>query len=1100
MLLDDDDYSGSPVRVALKTKNIQIQSGHNDGSVSCVSDHGDARTSIANGGNEANPFQLDCILFERCSSPASKTKPNSSSFSFGKINNRNKNNNINDNNFSNTRKRRINCNEIKYHRNTKSLGHLLYKRKESSGIVAALRRTKSSTGICDNKLSGGRQRDESDGEYCTPHSIATMPLKFNKIGIKHKGGESIRSNLRELTNNALPVCTSSAIQSSCSLNVDLKHSHSRISSAIMDFANFDDLIAKNDSTAGYQCDIVKVNSKTGDIDSRCTAPLAEATMTGHALMAKVKDTQLQLDITQQSNRGCDADRLLIGNEVEAAAVIWRRKVNTNPFLDAEMNDSVVQNIDDTLANEDNEKSTLSNMMQFVKNDDERSMHTKTPTQWNLLSESKDCRDQMCYFKTNSSRQEPQQQPNATDFLMANCEANRPTALFSMRSSSSSDCQSATLMKYGKNRKRKVMSMECSKCMHSTEDLVTIDDNQIFSESNILHNDNCYLQKCQQQPTKINHSIATLKRSLQSIQNTDRDVERNTDYCSEFSWNESNTGNDGHGEQRYETKYIKHINPINDIPTCPFQRQDYSKPDDEAEMDYKFNNNNRSQKKSKKDLLFGFTLQRSKYFGSTSSGSGKRRCNANSVNVSSSSSNDAATSTTNSLMTGTSGDTTPINSITAPSADRKTHAQKIPYLKKLNLNYPNQTHTVDHSHKDDKTYLDKTKKSLIRIGQKCGLRINKMPDKDYQASLLRQSRATFSAAHTTDGSGSHSLATSMEKVPYKSYRSEMDLTKNVHYLDAFLNENFDRFSNNQESNQIIGKNNTMTGLMREKRSRSCGITDRFLRSRRNNNGFPNQELQYCESGVDEQEPRSIPNSAGISSSCERSGRSNTTSSSLSSDYASVYSPCSNNQLIETSEYVNPSRVYDGMSKQSKFIRSSLYGEHSANSGGYSIAAVRMNKSTVDSGNVNDIDANDMHDNNYEDGEDDVDDDDGDDDDDDNDDGDDDTDNNESYSGCYGLSDKDKVSLLEKSLHQYENQLPHHEDYLQHYYNNAHQRMVEIEPMLAVSQSQPFYQRQHLSTRSGQYHESSSLRKQQSFSSHRVVITKPKNGDVVLEYEC
>lgn len=237
---------------------------------------------------------------------------------------------------------------------------------------------------------------------------------------------------------------------------------------------------------------------------------------------------------------------------------------------------------------------------------------------------------------------------------------------------------------------------------------------------------------------------------------------------------------------------KNVNPIAAyIPTCPFQRQDYAKPDDEFQMDYNFIDNkaNRKSKRDKKDI-FGFALPRGIL---SSSAVANGAAGGNDTGYSS-----GATITADAVATAM-----PTSSVVSSGCGggHQPKAHMMPYLKKLNIHYPNKTQLGDFMvPKEDKKYFDKTKKSLIKIGQKCGLRLSRSPDKH---STTDNDHRVASVVDTKTLRRTDINGCVVQRVQYKSYRSEMDLTRNLHYLDAFLNENFDQLSKSNES-QSIGK--------------------------------------------------------------------------------------------------------------------------------------------------------------------------------------------------------------------------------------------------------------------------------------------------------
>lgn len=809
-------------------------------------------------------------------------------------------------------------------------------------------------------------------------------------------------------------------------------------------------------------------------------------------------------------------------------------------------------------------------------------------------------------------------------------------------------QSATLMKYGnKKRRHKDSHKDVRKHNHSTDNLSLIDTNinhQLrYGERSGSTNSAYWCDKNVKQHLKVENLAA----------------QKNLNYLSELDQQLINDENQ-HRQPISYTAYPKNrphvMAAISDIPTCPFQRQDYN-PDMANQTDA-----NRAHKKSKKDSLLNFALQKGKYLSSTLNRSeanenvadcnGIRKANnyVKTVNISSSSISGATRTLTN---------TATITHVSGKSS----------YLKKLNVAYANRlaasTQSKHHAllhfrHKDDKTYFDKTKKSLLKIGQKCGLKLNNslsggIPAKKYATSSLREPLTGFEReAHGYRHSGHIDRSTNIEKVPYKSYRSEMDLTKNLHYLDAFLNENFDKLSKPKEGSHSIGKCTTSTrqrknihsigafnefphrahhraqsvsevsefddsytmfesgatttrttaavaasntlhiaadtvamgnSLENNYKTMNATSTTQFKREFLANNDIvgnrtssindslnsmsqhhqtsnqyaissstsesfsfkqqsmsnhsPNHCVQQpptCSGQSNSQKftlSKDISSSAYhanafASSSCDRSAKSQTTSSSLSSsDYASVYSPNSEKHYqAQTSmaklnnELSFRQKRYPTIGAASYQKRNSLTGhdlmyDDQATAANY-LSDTRPLNCTTDSIDTDtdsdDDDDDDDHDNVVN-----------------NDDGKNVATNFNNFNECSNyarnIPHSDKLQLLEKSLYQYENKLSYHEDYLQHYYskNGAHRKSTSNVSMSIQSsipsntlamppysqESQLNYAQSTLNLPSSSTHpyyaHEVTIRKQPNYPQNRVVITKQKNNhsntnDIVLEYEC
>lgn len=832
-------------------------------------------------------------------------------------------------------------------------------------------------------------------------------------------------------------------------------------------------------------------------------------------------------------------------------------------------------------------------------------------------------------------------------------------------------RSATLMKYGnKKRHRKDSNKECHKLNRSTDNLSLIDATGQHHARYTIERDGS------------RNKTRFYDKNLKYHMKTEINPHKNLNYFNKFD-QQMNADDMQNRQPISYSSYTKNqrqiMSAISDIPTCPFQRQDYTITDNENPTD-----TNRTQKRSKKDLLLSFALEKGKCLTNTISRNGSNNCSSSGSGSGSGSGSSTASHCDGIRKTGNYIKTVSISNSRMPggatrtltNATTITHVSgKDSYLKKLNAGYANRLvassnakqHSFHFRHKDDKTYFDKTKKSLLKIGQKCGLKLNNslsgsVPPKKYESSSLRE---PLTATDRDDGSHRYSSnanrPTIVEKVPYKSYRSEMDLTKNLHYLDAFLNENFDKLSKPKDGSHSIGKCSmaSSSAITRERKSLNTmafndfqnrghhrtqsvsempefdGIDDTYNTVYRNaaaaalltdeiattmeksleNNyigtmgtmdtipsrqvkreflvnsgtnssvgyrtpsitdnlnsiGQHHQSNQYVISSSTSEsfsfkQPQSLPNQSpnqcnssnaqssqkfkcgkdlsatnmvtttnvlfATASSCERSAKSQTTSSSLSSsDYASVYSPSSekhyqaqaamaklNNELsFKQKRYRAISAPYQ---KRNSCTGVDLFYDDRSTAGNYLSDTRPLN--CID-GLGSDIAAES----------------DSNDDDDDNDDEDDDDDGdgngfadenvpnnfndfNECGNYAGNISQSDKLQLLEKSLYQYENKLPYHEDYLQHYYSkSALKRMstssasMQIDTSIA-SATYPYSQESQLnyaqsttnlpsSSTQSYYAQEVTIRKQPNYPQNRVVITKQKSNrsntnDIVLEYEC
>lgn len=522
--------------------------------------------------------------------------------------------------------------------------------------------------------------------------------------------------------------------------------------------------------------------------------------------------------------------------------------------------------------------------------------------------------------------------------------------------------------------------------------------------------------------------------------------------------------------------------IGGIPTCPFQRQDYSKPDDDdLEMDTN-NIDANPTKKSKRERkdLFGFSLHRDKCGG-----------------------------------------------------------KMMPSIRKFNISYPNKTkNSGDISPKDvDKNLF---KNSLIKIGQKCGLRLNKSPEKRPFNQNVRTIvvENQFDATATTSTNQVNELHT---KAAYKSYKSEIDLTRNLQYLDAFLNENFDKISQPKGSCSI-GKI-TRRKRYGHKRAKSCSknmdsdkefisfeVTDtadptvlpkqnEFTRFQDEDNlkiTYPasttTSSYYYRPNNLRMRPANNVSSSDSFSTynskkskvhtkpakemlysmeimNCDKSGKSNTTSSSLSSDYASVYSPSGSAYHPFTDHRHKTS--YDQQQLDSIEKCSQMHATSSSSSSRYEKRSL-----TNSTDNFLNIDKTFLpattpspplpHSSNHH------------------------------RHRSIDHFESTQPDIHDKIKYQYENQLPHHEDYLKHYQqlskstigsishfpsHNSYTNYRSTSMSNGSSYGHHQYQTNATTTGTTVVTPPTTTTQNQNYS-HRVIVSKSRKqrGEVVLEYEC
>ncbi|XP_065093433.1 uncharacterized protein LOC135714094, partial [Ochlerotatus camptorhynchus] len=281
--------------------------------------------------------------------------------------------------------------------------------------------------------------------------------------------------------------------------------------------------------------------------------------------------------------------------------------------------------------------------------------------------------------------------------------------------------------------------------------------------------------------------------------------------------------------------------------------------------------------------------------------------------------------------------------------------KMPQLKNINLNFPNKTthfdeqnqqpsnkvacqpHLVLHPvqwQKNENKYFSKAKTQILKLGQRCKLLGTTKEKRNHYISSYNLDDL-IKATHKYEENEKSNLS---NKIVYKSYKSELDLTKNLAYLDTFLNETFD--NEPEQEAQKVRKPTRPRHV--HKRAKSCSKTlDQMLMTastttapllmpqpnnartqnlillddawsehkKVNSEQLKNNTVSSCSrasrtnktklaslikmendfSTTTVANEQNLFNDARPVMAGEKSGKSNTTSSSLSSsDYASVYS--------------------------------------------------------------------------------------------------------------------------------------------------------------------------------------------------------------------
>lgn len=143
-----------------------------------------------------------------------------------------------------------------------------------------------------------------------------------------------------------------------------------------------------------------------------------------------------------------------------------------------------------------------------------------------------------------------------------------------------------------------------------------------------------------------------------------------------------------------------------------------------------------------------------------------------------------------------------------------------------------------------------------------------------------------------------------KFLYKSYKSEIDLTKNLTYLDAFLDEKFDVGSaNNQNRMVLLQHQDIMQTEAKEHATKNCNYEHRRTKSYTKNNAIVsiNQSKDRhhildvsCE---EDSSKMTVTPKVGVMPMIPPSAYTTTSSSLSSSDYASGYSYTGSNEAKE-----------------------------------------------------------------------------------------------------------------------------------------------------------------------------------------------------------
>lgn len=1011
------------------------------------------------------------------------------------------------------------------YRKSKSLGQICKHLVNNNNVE--LRRAKSSTGICERP---GKIRDL---------------LKSVGIGV----GVNVRQNM---TTQKISV-NNDGKRSKMNAKMEKRwyaEEETMAMFAVADGSTNDGFTGDDNGNHGRTVAILndeKCLNKTG---LKCGFKRNEELLTEAS-----NDFPLSLNALPKRNRSTEDDRMIIENSTRNLNV---KKKNTNPFLEFDSNDIECAD-NDWIASKNGRRGGLENgtdnsdrklkqqrpaiiandveepISVMCNNDDTISIDEDSTCKSNWINHSDGYRSELFNNKSWTNLH------SSTNDLGGQQDRRMST------SNRMATLTTSTKQRNHRMRKHKETATKDWSYIPSTSNLLSSDDYQRQTErsASIDKRHNYHYYQRSMKNAAANEPTGNRPRQLKTNLAND-DHTKNTmpdNYLNEFGGQDSRndatktlTSARPSTTLSYNSVSNKNINLIGAIPTCPFQRQDYTKPDDEFQTDYNFIDNkaNKKSKRDKKDI-FGFAFSKVKQSGSNDTG----------------------------ISSNLVADT--------PVASQH-HPQKtnVPYLHKLNISYPNKTQLsgIGMLPKDDRKYFDRTKKSLIRIGQKCGLRLSRSPEKGVMGGPPLQQSSHRLLAIDAKGDANGLL---VQRVQYKSYRSELDLTKNLHYLDAFLNENFENLSKSQESHSIgkVSRRKETIKSYGHKRAKSYtknlekdlddvihdisygngsagdggggggddssagnGSTEHHnrvssahtetyisqdgyytsdktelssnilahksipIKYRLGSEPMTNVSMHYPH-GVSSSESFSTYNSKlsnrkdnvahhnrdVSSSNGDKSAKSNTTSSSLSSsDYASVYSPSSSGQML-----VYNNRIANINANTTGTLDASM-ADSTAN-----VPKTNVTKHTK-RGRIKSVTKCDRYSRNsycnepYDDDQ-----------------------SSTIYSTNNGPSlvhnsqdDNDHMRLLENSLYQYENKLPYHENYLQHYYNNLSDRQamaVESTPDLSQIERNSISEYHQSTNRPVTNH--NNYMHNQSYMQQRIVLTsktKPFNNDVVLEYEC
>lgn len=781
-----------------------------------------------------NPFRVDCQSFERVLSPRSaQSKPNNCNNNAHSVRIE-KNLNVVEANksisFSAAQQQQNPNNTIEYQRNAKSLGYLIdcscspscsgnCKNLRHTETTWIMRRTKSSTGIMEYERRSSSDIDSKRYAKHDPTDNAEDEINKRPVGDAYNGrlraifgktNGQHSMNVDSQQPRPAGIIKEFVQQRWQSLRLLSQQKFQQMSKQRKPFTppetntsgggvngrgTFVEIPSRSDVRIdGFDADdtMGRTNSLThpfGESSAReklvdeCSPLMMTTTTSHHQLKTFEYSTANIADPTQHN-----VNTAALNDSVSNAD-----RSNTNPFLGQSSDNTVdaitgENNIDadrSALFAASNEpKETIFN--QLITNDDNRSMLNEScsitaTNDFNILDDNERNifdnldKSQSARLRAHSHRTKPKhrhaKKPN--DALSTETGENNDDT--DQWNSLAMPARCATLMKYGSKRHSQKNSRSHNHNRHhnqSSDDLTLADDTTGYQ----------YVVK----ETSPRKRIAATNELRQHLINDDQAAHHSRVYSA------------------YGRNQRRITGSIGDIPTCPFQRQDYTNPNDDGAVGQQ--QQQQPSKKSKKDLLLSFAMQKGKYL---SSSIGRNHTTDN-------------TKTTYKI--GPLSKTQPTTGITSATSMNHMSNESL-LVSKLHASHAyrmgaKHAHHIHYRAKDEKTYLDRTKKGLWKISQKCGLKLNggiggggvssgcggvsdggnssdgSTTITKYDCDTLREqftdkldavSGTAGDVIHTND----YGDAKYMAKFPYKSYRSEIDLTKNLHYLDEFLNENFDK---------------------------------------------------------------------------------------------------------------------------------------------------------------------------------------------------------------------------------------------------------------------------------------------------------------------